>query len=258
LADPTQQGLLVEGYFYQAFGNWQDTSQSLDLIIYAGLGAIQNPKNLAVQWDKGRPLAEAITDTVQTVFHDYTVDVSHISPKIVLAETQTGFYATMPQFCSWVKSITQGLNIGTASGQNYSGVDVVLRGKTMIAFDNHGVTPLFPREIKFTDLIGQPVWMGLNTIQFNCVLRGDLAVGDFISLPRTQVTTTGQSFSQFRNRSIFQGTFRIIGEGLIRHVGSYRQPIGTAWITTVNAVAVNAAPIFTDSAGRTSLAEFTA
>ena len=56
LANPAQSGLLVQGFIFQAFGNWIDvTQQSLDLVIMAGSGStaanqgtgtLKAPKNL--------------------------------------------------------------------------------------------------------------------------------------------------------------------------------------------------------------------
>ena len=85
-------------------------------------------------------------------------------------------------------------------------------------------------------MIGQVTWIDYQTVQLNCVMRADLHVGDYIKMPPGQVTTTAQSYSQFRQGSVFQGTFQI---SRIRHVGNFRQPMGEAWITTIDAYAVN-------------------
>lgn len=233
LANPLQQGVLVEGYILQAFGTWQGTNQYLDIVLAPNAGSASDPRNLAMQWVKGTTLAQAITNTVTQAFPGYTVDVYSLSPNLVLPETQTGFYQTMAQFCDYVRTISLSISPKTANGEKYAGVDVVLRGKNFYAFDNSGILFQSPRVLEFNDLIGQPVYIDFNTIQINVVMRGDLAVGDYISLPQVLTTSTPQSFPQYRQNVIFQGIGWV---KQLRHVGSFRQPDANAWITTIDMV----------------------
>ena len=58
LANPAQSGLLVQGFIFQAFGNWIGTDMTLDFVINpgqatsstpGGLGTLPKPKNLVLK-----------------------------------------------------------------------------------------------------------------------------------------------------------------------------------------------------------------
>jgi hypothetical protein len=88
----------------------------------------------------------------------------------------------------------------------------------------------------FTDLVGQPTFRSAFQAQITCILRGDLSLGQVISLPPTQVTiSSGQNFApnQPRNALSFQGNFLVVG---LRHVGNYKQASGDRWVTIIDAI----------------------
>jgi hypothetical protein len=85
------------------------------------------------------------------------------------------------------------------------------------------------------DFIGQPTWLDPFNVQATFVMRWDLFVSDFITLPKgqnVQANFSPQNLGQFKNNTTFQGTFQIDG---IRHAGNFRQADATGWVTTVNA-----------------------
>lgn len=225
LANPQQQGLILQGTVFQAFGNWIGTDMTLDLVVVTDGGATQsNPANIVLDWKKGTPLADAIKNTMATAYPDYQVDIN-INQNLVLTQDEPGYFQTVEQFAEYVKQVSLSI-----IPQNYSGVDITLQGKKFVVYD--GTTQTNPKLIAFQDLIGQPTWIDPFSVQANCVLRSDISVGDFIKFPQTQTTTTAQSQSQARDKSTFQGTFQV---DMVRHVGNYRQPDGGSWITTFNA-----------------------
>jgi hypothetical protein len=119
-------------------------------------------------------------------------------------------------------------------GGDYQGVRVLLKEKTFTVYD--GMTQKTPVKIAFEDLIGQPTWIDTLSVQFKCAMRADLAVGDYITLPETQVTTTPggaiPAGSPLRAKSVFQGTFWI---NQVRHLGNFRQPDAASWVTVFDA-----------------------
>lgn len=227
LANPAQSGVLVQGFIQQAYGNWQGINQSLEMVILAGTGSTAAPKNIVLNWASGTLFADAIKNTLAVAFPDYTADIN-ISQNLVLNHDEKGFWASVTQFAQFVKGVSQDIVGGT-----YQGVDIIVKQKSFIVYD--GTTPTTPKAIAFTDLIGQPTWIGPLTIQVQLVMRADLQVGGYIKLPPGLVITTAQSQPQFRNTTAFQGTFQVI---MIRHVGNFRAPKGDQWITTVNAVVI--------------------
>lgn len=225
LANPAQSGLLVSGTIFQAFGNWIGTNQTVDFVIVTDGASAATPQNVVINWKKGTKLSDAVASTLSTAAPSLGRNIS-ISPDLVLNADETGFFQSITQFAQYVKKVSADIVGGT-----YQGVDIVLRESTFSVYD--GTTPTPPVQISFNDLIGQPTWIEPLTIQLNCVMRADLSVGDYVKMPQALVTTTQQSLSQYRDSSVFQGVFQIV---LIRHVGSFRQPDASAWITTINAI----------------------
>jgi hypothetical protein len=224
LANPAQAGLIMQGVVFQAFGNWIGVNQTLDLICQPSIGTDAVPKNFSFNWKAGTPLAQAISNTLSTAFPGTKQNIN-ISPNLVLAHDEPGYYKTLVQFATYVKQKS-----ADVIGGNYPGVDIVLKQNEFDVYD--GTTPTTPTQIAFQDMIGQPTWIAPQTIQVAFVMRADLEVGGYIKMPPSIVTTTSSSFSQFRSKSAFQGVFQI---NQIRHVGNYRQQDAASWATAVNA-----------------------
>ena len=231
LANPTQAGLIVSGSILQAYGLWQDTAQHLDLLLGYAAGKPDSPANLVLNWPAGTHLAEALASTLSTAFPKLKQDIK-ISPDLVLSHDSPGYYATLGQFATFVQGISRGI-IGKP---NYPGVDIVVTGTTITVTD--GTTPEKPTDIAFTDLIGQPTWIGSPMISFVTVMRADIKLMGYVRLPVTATVTTPAALSQFKNKSVFQGVFRVQS---IRHIGNFRQPDASSWVTMFEAYPVGAA-----------------
>lgn len=225
LANPAQAGLIAQGQIFQAFGNWQGINQTLDFVFYAATGTSDAPVNLSFDWTAGMLLSTAISTTLKTAFPTYTQSIS-ISPNLVLAHDEPGVHQTLAQFADYINGVSKSIIGGT-----YGGVRMLIRNNAFMVYD--GTTPTTPKPLVFTDFVGQPTWIDFATIQLQCVMRADIQVGDYVSLPQSQITTTAQSNSQFRNSLVFQGSFLV---NRVRHVGSFRQPDAASWITVIDAV----------------------
>lgn len=224
LANPAQQGLILEGVINQCFGNWQGTDMTLDFVIVYGIGGTPlEPKNLTLNWQKGLTLGEAVKATLAIAAPSVKC-TNTTSANLILNQDEPGFYYNMAQFAEYVKGVSKHI-----IGGDYPGVNINFRNNEFFITD--GTTKTSPKAVVFTDLIGQPTWLNPNEIQFKTVMRADLNLSDFITLPPGQVTTAAQSQSQFRDKSIFQGTFQL---DQIRHVGSFRQPDAGSWVTIFN------------------------
>jgi len=237
LANPAQAGVLIEGSIWQAFGNWQGVKQSLDLNLIPGsgrspplLGDQAPPVNISFNWMAGTALSTALANALKTAFPNYKQKIA-VSPKLVRANTETASYHSLTEFSHYLQDISTSI----IKTPGYLGVTIGLNNDTITVSDG---TQSFgtPKNILFTDLVGQPTWIGLIEIQVSVIMRGDLNVMDQIKLPAGQVTTTAASLPSLRQGSVFQGTFQILR---LHHVGNSRQPEGEAWITTIDAVQVS-------------------
>jgi hypothetical protein len=237
LANPAQQGLLVDGAIQQAFGNWQGTEQTIDFVILpnaataGNYGTPQVPKNLAFNWTQGQKLGDAVQKTLASAFPKATITGSaKVNQTLTLPYApQHGYYESVGQFAEYIAHISQDIVNGSDGPSNYLGIKIVPNQNGFALFD--GTNQATPKQIVFTDLIGQPTWLSPLTLNFKCVMRADLAVGDYIKMPVAQTTQTSQSFSQYRNKATFQGTFQI---SAVRHLGDSRQPSGDSWVTVID------------------------
>jgi hypothetical protein len=225
LANPTQAGLILEGTIQQCFGNWQAEVQTLDIVALVSSGSATAPKNIVNIWPAGQPLATSIQNTLAVAFPDYTATIN-ISPNLVLAHDEPAYFQTLSQFAQFIKQASQRIIGGT-----YNGVDIVIRNKEFLVYD--GTTPTSPIALNFTDMIGQPTWIGPATVQTRLVLRADLQVSDYIQMPQGQQTLTAQSLARYRTNPTFQGVFQAIR---VRHIGNFRQPDANSWVTVVDAI----------------------
>jgi hypothetical protein len=225
LANPTQAGLLVSGIIQQAFGNWQGVEQSIDFQVLPGLGSEQTPANIVLDWKAGQPMGDALNNALGIAYPNHTIDVQ-ISDALKLAADEKGFHASLSNLSQYAKATSQNI-----LGGDYPGVSIAVQDTTIKVYDN--TSPPGPVAIAFNDLIGQPTWINFAAISVRCVLRSDLHVGSIITMPQTSVITGANSYSQYRDKSAFQGNFQITQA---RHLGHFRQADASSWVTAFQAV----------------------
>ena len=227
LANPAQAGIIAQGQVYQAFGNWVGTDMTLDLLLQPQVGTLPKPANLSISWTKGMPLAQAIQRSLATAYPGYKLNIN-ISPKLVLAYDEHGFYSGLSELSQWIMQKSQDV----VGGTNYPGVSISINQKTINVYD--GTSQKAPKVILFQDLVGQPTWIDAPQVQFKTVMRADIPLGGYVTLPKTLATTTPGSAigTPPRNAATFQGSFLVT---LVRHVGNFRQPTGDAWVSIFNA-----------------------
>lgn len=238
LANPSQAGVLVKGAVFQAFANWQGVNMTLDIYLITGAvtddqtqAAADNlpapPANISFDWKAGTQIGPAIKTTLSSAYPKYTVNVN-VSPKLVTADDQPGWYPSLTTFAQWIKPYTQSL-----LGGNYSGVAIKVKEKVIDVSDSGSqAAPAATgaKVINFTDLVGQVTWVEPMTVNVPMVMRGDLDILQRIMLPQGQVTTSPTSLSQYRDKFAINGPFKI---QQIRHVGDSRLPDASGWTTDI-------------------------
>lgn len=245
LANPAQAGLLVQGFVFQAYGNWIGTDMTLDLIVQpgdppgkaaagggmtgGGTGSYDQPINIVINWKKGTTLGSAIQTALKTAFPGVTTKVS-ASDKIVRPNDEVAYFQTLTQLGQWAKQMSKSI----VKDANYNGLEILIAGNELSVYDGSGTSSAAPRQIQFVDLIGQPTWIEAPSIQVKCVMRADIKVGDLIKLPQTSVINSAQALSSLlpNQRVTFQGDFMV---QQVRHMGSFRQPDANSWATIINA-----------------------
>jgi hypothetical protein len=232
LANPAQQGLLVNGIIYPALGNWVGVDMTLDFILAPPLGTdvTTKPANIVHQHTANQPMSGAIQTALHTAFPGMTTTLN-ISPSLVQSFTDNGFYQTLGQYAQAIRDRSRSI----MNSASYPGITTSVQG-TKIVLSDGTQSSSSGKTINFQDLIGQPTWIGPNTIQFKTVMRGDINISDVVTLPPSLATTTQAAFvpgSSQSNSSVFQGNVTI---QQMRHVGNFRQLSWASWNTTFDAI----------------------
>lgn len=236
---PDRYGVIAQGRIFQAFGNWQGINQTLDLIVNPD--ALAPPLGIAFDWPTGVPLDAALRTTFAQAFPTYDTPTIQILGSLQAPKNnrQCSWYPNIGVFSQYLQQITQPLGQQqTPNGQTYPGVQITLIGNKFSIFD--GTVPQTPIEIAFQDLVGQPTWIGFNTISFKTVLRSDIGIGTTVKLPSGIIapyalTSPSAAFPNAPSRSklVFQGDF-LVNE--VHHYANFRQPDAESWNTTFTAI----------------------
>lgn len=234
----SQAGLIAQGQIFQSFGNWAGTNQTLDMVCYPGLAAID--QNIMFNWPAGMQLSTAISQTLQQAFPKYQAQLN-ISASLQTNQDQKGHYDTLPQFADYILQKSQ--EIGQPLyGSSYPGVQISCSGMQIRVSDGKGAAAVQAKSISYYDLIGQPTWLGAFTIGFSTTLRADIAIGDMVRLPAgikapyaLTTVAAAQPGALARSSTAFQGMF-LVNE--VHHFANSRQPDAESWNTSFQAVAV--------------------
>jgi hypothetical protein len=228
LANPAQQGLLVQGQIFQAYGNWLGVEMSVDLILAPSTGTIDQPMNFTLNWTAGTTLASALQTTLSTALPKAKLRIQ-LSPRLVQNNNEVGVYGTLTQLATFCQARSQRI----ITDANYPGVGISYDGVTVKVFDQTTQPP--PTAIAFTDLVGQPTWLAPGVIQVKTILRGDLDVASYVTLPQSLVTNTAAAMSNLSgnpaNLTTFSGPY-FIRE--MHHYLNFRQNDAASWNTTLN------------------------
>lgn len=236
LANPKQAGILTSGTIYQSFGNWEGTEQTLDFVIAPSPATFQQPANFVFQWTAGTPIAYALKNLLGTVYPGYALNIN-VNPNLVLNHSEVHYCGTLQQFAQYVQAFTKARG-QTMFGPTYPGVFIAITGgNTISCFDNTPPASL-PVPISFNDLIGQPTWIAVDVMQMKLVMRADLSVGTYVTMPPKLIPGAGTIISQAaslpsynKNNATFQGLFKVIAQ---RHIGHFRGSDASNWATVVN------------------------
>jgi hypothetical protein len=112
---------------------------------------------------------------------------------------------------------------------NYQGISIFVNNNTISVIDGTVAPSTAPVSINFNDMMSQPTWQDLATVQVDLVARGDIVPHQRVQLPPFVSQNTASSRSGFRNNSTFTGIGSVLW---VRHVGDLRQANGNAWKTT--------------------------
>lgn len=229
LATPAQQGTILTGMVFQSWGNWIGTDMALSFIPLPPVYSYNRPGNIVWIWNKGQTVQAALQNCLSVAYPNAKLQFS-LQSTVTAVRPDHAYFATFGQLAQHVQQLTQ--------TNAYPGVSMVHVGASITIFDNAQNVPTIT--LQFADLVGQPAWIDINTIQVDVALRGDIQVGNLIKFPSgfhgtpgLVTTTANSSPAFFKYKSLVQGVFRVQS---MRHVGNFRDPDGTAWVTKMQCI----------------------
>ena len=229
LSNPKQAGVLLRGTIYQAYGNWQGNEITLDLVVAPYFDGNTTPVNLSFIWKQGETLDSMVRRTLTQAFPDPapmfygSFSASGLSP----ASTLSGTYTDLRSFSQYVEEVSHVLK----PSPTYAGAQIapVPNGFCLSDYTGQSV----PVQLSFTDFIGNATYQTNSTINFKLQMRGDLTVGQVITMPPlSNIANTQNTFTQYRDNISFQNNFEIFR---IRHLGDSRQSTADSWVTVIDA-----------------------
>jgi hypothetical protein len=175
-------------------------------------------------------LSDAIQQTLSTAFSSGGGANVAISDGLKLNYQDAGMYQNMEQYAGYIQKLSQSI-MGI---KNYPGVMMRSKGQGMNVFDGSKPGAIGRGVIEYLDLIGQPTWLDIATIQVKCILRGDITGGMEVTLPESIATISPNAVLPFaaspqRFLSSLPGTGLVIN---VLHIGDFRNPDGVGWSTT--------------------------
>ncbi len=233
LVKPWQAGLLVQGSIFQAFTNWVGTDMNINFVIVPSTYTFQSAGNFVFNWVSGQSLESALSNMLAVAYPNSTI-VIDIGSQYSTSAPVYHIANTLGLMSRFIKRHTQ--------SSDSPGVDImVLPSGTIFASDGSELPP--PIFIEFTDFIGQPKWVDVQTMQFVTVMRADIQVGSIVKMPvglpnAPGIVQTGAASlpSSLKYRTSFQGQFVI---QQVRHIGNFRDADGASWATVFQAAAIN-------------------
>lgn len=209
-----------------------DFSSALSALAsaFGGGGFLQTPANLIHNMQPGQWLGDAIKQTLSTAYSGANI-VTNISQSLKTAYQDSGIFQNLQQLVGYYKPLGQSLAKGGL------GLDLYAHGNTIHVTD--WTQPPATIQLAYTDLIGQPTWIGPNEVFFSTVMRADLIPAvTTVSFPRTifAVDLAAGGFNAARVTSNLHPSLRMTFNSnvwlhKVRHVGDSRSPDGQAWRT---------------------------
>ena len=217
------------GFDMSGFGVFQGLAGGL--FGGGGVDGLSSPLNLAHNLLSNMPLSSAIQETLGRAFPQANITTA-LHSGLKLPYQDAGIYQSMSQYAGYLKNLSHSI-MGV---KGYGGLKMTSHDNNIHVFD--GTQPSITAGIvSVIDLIGQPTWVDQLKVHIKTILRGDLKIGDIITLPpnimwkvgpdANAIGANGAASPQRTNLS-FNGSFQITK---ITHVGDFRSPHGTDWST---------------------------
>lgn len=242
--EPAKQDLIVSGFIGAVFPDWNDANMQLTFILnqvpqYASKadGSVdftKSPGGYQFRTKSGDSAAPAIKEALDKV-----------APGVPLVDRTDG--ATIPIPCTApVFTVT-----GLASIVSAWGLILMYSGQGYIL--NTRASPAYGQEValKKQDFLCQPSALGVSEMAITTFIRGDIRMGDLITMPEDMFVGVTNLAGSIANSTGLDDYLRTTGRNLftlfsgkwlvnkIWHVGDLRNTDVQSWATHFNVVKYN-------------------
>ncbi|MDF7674219.1 hypothetical protein PT277_02305 [Acetobacteraceae bacterium ESL0709] len=251
LSNPALYGQILYGTVVTGAASWTGPNTSLTLYVKPHVATSdkedvdlnkrvtitddQNKKKKSqnafiVNIKKGDQIRDALGKCVQPHFKDYKILFeSTLAENLTADKDFANYYEKLEDFaydiggkedCLW---------------KYYTGLNLKIYTQDKFFIFADGTSDKDPKQIEFSQMIGQPSWDGKdNIIKFSCLLRADLHIGDKIILPLFDdlgkpVDDTVQKLPATKHKSRYSGVFYITA---VNYYGWFRSKEGKDWNAT--------------------------
>ena len=244
LASPLRNGIIFKGSIYQAFGNWQGNEQTIEMFLGPQLMPNAVPKDktpIVLNCPQGAVLGSAIENALTIA--GFGVSSVNISPSLtMMPQPCMGKYDNIFDFATDINQLSKD---ALSAYPKYAGIKILRNQPNAISkvpiltvTDNWVPSADAPILINFMDMIGQPVWLDFNTLQFKLMMRSDISIGKTVIMPQNYAINTAQSQSQIKNNIAYTKTAYV---SAVRYIGNFRHETGDSWITIIDVLPNQAA-----------------
>lgn len=204
---------------------------TLEFVVSPSTYSIDTPGNFVLNWRAGTELSTALQNCLSVAYPTLPI-VMNIGSGLVLDHDEIHVASTLEGLAIWLLQFTDKHLLNP--------VNLYVQAGQVIAIDpSYRPTP---KQIAFTDFVGQPTWIAPRTMQAKMIMRGDVQMGDRLLLPQGMQDSPGAiamtqnawlPSSRAKTKLTFNGPFQVLA---IRHVGNSRSTDGGSWSTIVNAL----------------------
>ena len=220
------------------------------------------PLNILINWKKGQWLGDVLRETISSGLPALASAIT-ISPLIVAPQDTQHFVVNLQQLAQFARSASIGA-VDPKGTKGYPGVYIYIYNNVVVVSDavtskdsttatgggvvsqstalttSKGSTADNPKNIDFTDIVGQPIWTGPQQLQVQLVARSDIYPSSFIRVPVIVAQSTQASYSGAAPAPLsISGTFYVTR---VRTVGSFRNPSVESWMTIIDATTLGYKP----------------
>ncbi len=228
-------GIVAQGYVKEAIGRWQGTEMTVTFVVVPDIFDLESPGNLVFVWSPGQSFANAISSTLDIAYPNFTKKIM-VSDNLSTPGKVVHYASNFMSLALFIKELTK-KNINSS----YSGVSMYIQNGDIFVTDESTFESRETIQLKYDDLIGQPVWAEAGKIDIFTMMRADISVANNVKMPVVLMSVPGLVVENpsientaYNYELSFFGKFLV---NSIRQIGNFRMDNANAWCSVIRCAA---------------------